>query len=393
MRIEDFTHLDLSNEMRLLLAGLRVSPNDGELEKIRKLSQQGIEWHIFISLARRHQVAPLVYASLYHAGTRHIDADALGNLRSANMLNSGRSMARAAELVRVLKYMQNNGVSLIPFKGPVLAQEHYNNLGQRSAGDIDVLVNKNAVDNADRLLHDLGYSRIRPKHTLSWTKNTYFKFRNHHFQYRHKDLKISFELHWRLQLLPLLRHHTFEALERRGSTLEIGGHPVTTLSTEDQLLHLGVHGAAHGWGKLFWIVDIAQIVRKHPDFDWDAFIISAKEQNAERAIGQGVVLAHLLLNSPLPTPVRALVQRDSIMQHLVKKAIQHIQKLPNELTKSAEYGRLFYYRLMSSRSVKYKLFVMLQFLFCPEDWQKLFRSVFRSSNKKRPPDVLQHGQN
>jgi hypothetical protein len=185
-----------------------------------------------------------------------------------------------------------------------------------------------------------------------------------------------------MQLLPVLRHHSFEDLKKRGGTLEIADFPATTLSTEDQLLHLCVHGAAHGWGRLFWLVDVAEIVRKGRNFDWQSFALSAKEQYAERAVGQGIVLAHLLLNSPLPKPVRALAQRDSIMQHLVKKAIQHIQKLPNELAKSSEYGRLFYYRLMSSRSAKYKLLVMLQFLFCLEDWQKLFKAAFRSKARR-----------
>jgi hypothetical protein len=72
MRIEDFTHPDPSNEMSLLLACLRVSPTDADLEKIYKLSQKNIEWKNFIRLTQFHRVAPLDYAGFYHAGPRHV---------------------------------------------------------------------------------------------------------------------------------------------------------------------------------------------------------------------------------------------------------------------------------------------------------------------------------
>ena len=392
MRPINFKASDLSTEMQLLLACLRISPGVDDLKQIEKISRQALDWVRFINLTKRHGVAPLAYANLYRAGTFSENENALENLRYEYMRNSGRTMALAAELVRVLKLMQINEVLVIPFKGPVLAQEFYGNLALRQAGDLDVLVDKTAVHKFDSLIRNLGYHRTRPHSTLTRRQLDYFKFRNHHFQYRSQIGNISIELHWRLQLLPLLRHHAVKSLQKRGGKIEIAGFQVITLSTEDQLLNLCVHGAAHGWGHLFWLVDIAEIVRKHPDFKWNAFMISAKEQNAERAVGQGITLAHLLLNCSLPEPVKVLVQRDGTMRQLVKKAIQHIQKPLNKLAKSSEYGRLFYYRLMSSRSIRYKLLVILQFLFCLEDWQKLFKAIWRPRTKKRPPDVLPSGQ-
>jgi hypothetical protein len=174
---------DLSAEMRLLLACLRLSPDHDDLEQIRKLSWQNVNWKNFIKLTAHHKVSPLVYNNLKRTGTLPGAENVLDKFQFEFDRNAYRSMTLTRELVRLLKLMRTNAVAMIPFKGPVLAQELYGNLALRRAGDLDVLVDKDAVDRADYLLRGLGYRRLQPESTLTRRQRIQFEFRNHHFAY------------------------------------------------------------------------------------------------------------------------------------------------------------------------------------------------------------------
>src|SRR5690606_30321214 len=76
-----------------------------------------------------------------------------------------------------------------------------------------------------------------------------------------------------LQERPGVRYSSFhvdmDELWSRHIIVNVSGIQLPTLSKEDCVLVLCAHGTQHRWQKLKWVCDLAELLRTHPDMDWD----------------------------------------------------------------------------------------------------------------------------
>jgi len=314
---------DLPPELRLILSCLRVTPNEKEVRQIEELSRTKISWPDFLRWVDRHRVAPLVYQNLRRHGGNGVPESAMRALRSRFESNGRRSLANARELVRLAKLFQENGLAFIPLKGSVLALQVYGNLALRHAGDIDLLVEPGQVELADHLLYT-SYHRVRPGFRLSPSQRQRFFRIMHHFEYLHDQGNLRVELHWRSihnqpdHVLGLTR------LRSRASTMAVAGSTLPALSLPDNILYLCSHGAHHFWFRLFWLVDLAEMMRGNPAIDWPRLMTLAREAGMRRPLALGVILAHELLEVPLPEAIRTYTLQDQMVSISAKAAFRLI---------------------------------------------------------------------
>ena len=74
---------------------------------------------------------------------------------------------------------------------------------------------------------------------------------------------------------------------------------------------LCLHGAKDTWHKLIWLCDVDRLIRVSPSLDWEEVRAFAEESRCRRAVGLGLLLAHRLLETPLPAPVLARLAGDA----------------------------------------------------------------------------------
>jgi hypothetical protein len=316
-----FRSFDPPPELRLILACLRITPDAKEVQQIEELSRAKIDWPDFLRWVDRHRVAPLVYQNLRRYGGNGVPAAAISALRSRFESNSHRSLANAGELVRLAKLFQENGLGFIPLKGSTLALQVYGNLAGRHAGDIDLLVEPSQVELADRLLQ-ISYRRIMPGFQLSPSQRRRFLRLMHHFEYLGDQSNLRIELHWRSipnrppPFMDLTRLH------RRASTVALAGFRLPAMSLPDNFLYLCGHGAHHFWFRLFWLVDLAEMMRRNPAIDWPRLMTLATEAGMRRPLALGVILAHELLDVPLPEVIRTYALQDQKVSVSAKAALR-----------------------------------------------------------------------
>ena len=70
------------------------------------------------------------------------------------------------------------------------------------------------------------------------------------------DSRIDVELHWDIMPEDFPFHSDLKGIWKRCGSLSFGGANVTTLSPEDLLLFLCVHGSRHLWLRLQWLCDV-----------------------------------------------------------------------------------------------------------------------------------------
>jgi len=312
-------------ELRLILSCLRASADQDVGDQIRALCLRAIDWDAFIKLVDRHRVPSLVYKSLNRFAGNRIPEIALTRLRNRFHRNAQQVLAKTAELVRIMKTFQQNDINVLPFKGPVLALQVYDDLDSRHVGDLDMMVPPERVLEAQELLQQEGYRRKHPDFELTPRQHSVYIRNNHHFGYICKERGIRVELHWRFGSNRYLFPLRFNDLWRDRQTIQLGGVDVATFSLEHTILFLCTHGAVHAWFRLFWLNDVAQLVTKNDALDWRVLMGRAGQLGINRMVAEGVILADSLLGSPLPEPVRVFAEQDRGMDRFARTALYLIK--------------------------------------------------------------------
>jgi len=141
----------------------------------------------------------------------------------------------------------------------------YGDLGLRPSTDLDLVVRKEQALRAIDILRGSHYEPDFPI-TDKWSGRYVRQFIELPFSCSERHTRI--DLHWGL-LDHFLFNPTPEQLWSNPQVVSLDGLLVKTLSVENTLWYLCVHAAKHDWLILQWLVDIAELLRRRPDVDWD----------------------------------------------------------------------------------------------------------------------------
>jgi hypothetical protein len=198
-------------------------------------------------------------------------------------------------LHRVLEHLGSGGIAALAYKGPVLAELLYGDVGQRQFSDLDVLVQQGDVPRVTRALRELGYERGIQ---LSERQERAYLASGYEYTFDRGGQRNLLEIQW--QILPRFYAVDFDmgGIFQRAVSLKLAGRAVRTLCPEDLLVVLCVHAAKHAWARLSWLCDIAELARAQK-IDWDAVQSQAGVLGVERIIAVTLSLVDLLLGGRL----------------------------------------------------------------------------------------------
>jgi len=97
-----------------------------------------------------------------------------------------------------------------------------------------------------------------------------------------------------------------------------------TLSPEDVLLILCVHGAKHLWTYLGGVCDVAELIRAHPAMNWARVLEQASLLRSERMLFLGLFLAIALLGASVPKQIEQRVLADRALALLATRVCQRL---------------------------------------------------------------------
>ena len=305
----------LSDEQRVLLACLRAPLSEAEASELRLLCERELDWGVLLDLARRHRVQPLVFWSLQAVGWPQVPTRAREHLSSAFHIHASHTFALARELLHVGALLREVNVPMVSLKGPTLALSAYGSVALRQFSDLDILVPRSQVLAARRVLLEDGYhSRLelaRAQEEAHLRDDSVFDL------VRDEGLDgrpTALELHWALTPRSFTRPITFDHVHLRLREGPLVGGSTQQLDAPDLLLILCVHGSKHLWERLQWIADVSQVLRQYDrcddkggagELDWDRVRGLAVRFRVERMVGLGLLLAHDVLEAPLPPQVLA----------------------------------------------------------------------------------------
>lgn len=311
----------LSQEAQLLLLCARTQVNEAGVAQIQDLLREDLDWDAWIILAHRQGILPLVTGTLRQYGSAQVPSPVMEQLRQQAQGVAMRNLLLAHELTSILKTFKAAQVLALPFKGPTLALLAYGNVALRQFIDLDILVPRSQIRLAKQILVESGY---HTKLILSEQEEEDYLQTQLGYDFFHPHCQISVELHWNLLQRWLSYPARVEEIWEDPQRVELLGTPVHTLAIHHLLPYLCAHATKHGWTELKWICDVAELLRRHPDLDWDRILAQAEALRSLRMLLLGLGLSRDLLGVSLPEEIDRVIQEDAKVPHLIDLAQQQL---------------------------------------------------------------------
>jgi hypothetical protein len=228
-------------------------------------------------------------------------------LQTSYVANAQRNLFLAAELVRVVRRLEAEGIPVLALKGPVLAVTAFGDLALRQFYDLDLLVPPEDVPRTRHLLLSNGYTTDTDAAEVEATLQ---KPEKSQIALRHAATGQVVELHWRLVPERLAYNFQPEVLRERGQDVSLAGTTIRTLAPEDLLVYLCAHGTKHVWRRLHWLVSVAALLQATPEIDWARCWTVAGHVRSRRPLRLALALVRDVLHEPLPSRVERWVKDD-----------------------------------------------------------------------------------
>ncbi len=240
--------------IKLLNTLIRTTLATTEIDWIPQAKQQiasatELEWQQTISALAVHRLLPLVsYALKIHDLTETVPQAYLAPMQAAYHQTRVQNTLLLLTLDGILKAMEKRGLHPVLWKGVVLADSFYPDLGTRAMGDIDFAVPASEMEEVSAAFKSLGFTRQQPEYEDA----VYFA----------NPMGVVCDVHRRVRL--------FEGKESMNLTTDLQTQhmkapALPVLEPNAMLVHLSVHLDGHlpeTGPMLCWILDMAFVMRK-----------------------------------------------------------------------------------------------------------------------------------
>ncbi len=323
-----------------------------------------------LALAEEEQVHPWVA----HAFSRRTS---LQPEMSARLERIKRDAAIAAfywssELERILQAFGEEGIRVVPLKGPFLAERLYGDASLRVSHDLDLLIAQGDLVRGERVLSALGFKPETPD--------------DYHRQWRKGHTSV--ELHHDVDN-PLAFDFDIRSVLKRAQQTSFHGQRCWLLAPRDELLYLCLHGVRHRFERISLVLDLC--------LAFERLDLSSQVHEAPEVAQGGTLLALGLamarrLRPAIPAPPFALASpaqlkhselvADRLWHRLLTTSAQpldwralHAFYLEIELPGNRLRGRINHFRILLARVIEAD-YVFAAGLGCTSAWQvRLLRPV------------------
>jgi hypothetical protein len=354
----------LRPETELLFACTGGSLDAERLQRAGELLQCPLDWPSIIEKAQAHGVLSLLYRNLRNHFSGSVPASLLEKMKNRYFLQAARNLRMTRHFHRLLDCFEENQIPVIPYKGPALAVSVYGDLSLRSFVDLDFLVREKDLPRAKSLLYSQGY---KWHFSLSRSREDSFLQSDEGCLMSHEQngavVEVDATIAPREFPVPLGVETFWDGTERTF----FEGRPILSFKPEDLFLILCVHGSKHGWERLIWLCDLAELARQSKGMDLEKVMAQARKLGCERMVSLGLRLISGLFSSPLPPEI------------LQRTMTSEVDSLVDGVLGRFEEGRFFpcqgfaltwyYLSLCERRRDRAGFFLRLAFVPSVLDWE------------------------
>ena len=264
-----------------------------------------LDWDAVVTEAEAQALTPLVRHRLRRRGwLAELPSPTLARLDRLSVAHAARALLLIRTQASVLSALAEAGVRAAPLRGPALGERLYDDAALRPCGDVDVLVDRAALEPAERALAGLGFREV--------DRRTGFA---RQFSYALELVEpshgIVVEPHFSVGYPPFTDVVPLERVWSRVRRARVAGVETLALAPEATLLNLCLH-VVHKAPDVpaLWLYDLDRLVRREGDrLDWAEFVTLARASRLAPLVAATLRQALGLFDAPIPGEVLAELER------------------------------------------------------------------------------------
>ncbi|OGL48583.1 MAG: hypothetical protein A3H37_05815 [Candidatus Schekmanbacteria bacterium RIFCSPLOWO2_02_FULL_38_14] len=375
--VEPTNNLKLLPEEQFIINCLRSEFSGENDDDFVNFNFSNIDWNVVYEKSICWKTASLLYkiikekpSLLQHSG---IPDNFLQQIKLAYLKACIVNETNFKNLFKVIEILHAAEIKVILLKGSHLAQFVYKGIGLRPMGDIDILIKKEDLDKAEKLLLQNGfkYSQLNQKvysyfgidqDVLKQTDliRQYKKIHHHSHPFSNSKGIKHLEIHWTIADQNSPFDIAIEEIWKRAKRVKTNGTDMLVLSPEDLLLHLSLHISHNEKFKNHGLrpcCDIATIINHYSSgIDWNQLQSRACEWGVGKYLYLmlylckeilGLKIPNKLFDNLKPKPFSGKILLDAqnrILCHEKKKSIapRIYKKFHSDISLSKKISYIFH---------------------------------------------------
>ena len=312
-----FVTSSLSRELELLIQCSRLVLKPRHRQKIQELLGGTLDWDRIFQLADYHRLTPLLNLHLSQF-KKLVNADTQETLRMCSLTTVATNMRMVGELHELSHELSKAQIPCLFFKGPVTEREIYKNLALRPFLDLDIMVLPCDTEKAYELLIHRGYT---PQFRLSQQQRRIYRKGYCELTLWRGDPEIIVDLHWDLFQYGYSFSMDLDAIWKARKSIDFDGREILTLSDDDWLFFACFHASKHAWGRIGWLVDIAEHLRQRPDFEWAKLLNRPEAKLAQQRLTITLGLLSELFDISIPEEISQRIEANKTAKRLIHQVV------------------------------------------------------------------------
>ncbi len=281
------------------------------------ISRSDIDWELLYLYADSHSVKPQLAVLISMIRTDLVPNDFRKKVADASRQNLVDQLDHLKEFFRVMRRLAGEGVAVVPFKGFWLAEKYYGNLALRESDDIDILVRFEDQLRIRRVMPETGYLVGAPYLKEIDKRGCEFNYG----LYSGGRCISHLEFHWRMAPSGFGLDITLDDLESQVVSCEIQGQPLDAFSPcATLLLTVMHHGGKDAFVKLKQVYDIAMILRRGEEIDWQWLFAEARRFRCLNLLGVAAELASVVCGVAVPEQLKSVAGSTRVRRLALERA-------------------------------------------------------------------------
>ena len=305
-------------------------------------SSEEIRWDIVYSTAKLHGVAPLIYSNLRQCNSVElgIPQDIMEQFKLYSYRNVVMEKCKTEKLMEVLSLLNRKCIDVMFIKGVALDVLVYDHSWFTIKNDVDLLLRPKREEVADKDILEI-WNLIKSR----GVECGYFE---------HHDIDLGF--------LPI----NFLQIWNEAVKIKFKGYDVFVMSPEDMLITSCITSCTKRFFRLKNLCDIAEIINKYSDLEWEAVVTKSKEYHCNNIIYTALLVTRMTLGCEFPERVINDLTVNSvksvIIRYIIHNLNQHVSlsslypfSLGNPLERKFNLSLVLPYATYNWRQVLFKM--------------------------------------
>lgn len=310
----------LSTEEQLLISLSDLLNDPPREDGVRQCLDAGVNWDRLMVLGNHHRMTPMMHSLFKELDNAHIPETVLARLESIYEENKTRNLDLAGHLTTLATSLKEHSIECMILKGLYMARTVFKDIAWRPMADIDLLVRKEDMPEADALLGALGFACEAVS-----APRRFYHFVHFHLSFVHQPrskVPIVVELHWALQDRYRVLHIDTKAVWQRSQEWTLADGSIRVMNNEDLFVYLCYHVDKHSCFsryvrdfstiraeeilntesqvKLLWYLEILLLLKQtQKQLDWNVVIDRCHEWGVEAEVRCTLESVGKLFGTPL----------------------------------------------------------------------------------------------